>query len=136
MGRVLPQLVGLGAQARLLDVAGQLAHGHRRRQRTQRAETDPLDGRADVGDFLAAAVVGGRVGDGDGARGQQRLGLHQARGLVDMAVGIAQRALQLERRVDMRGKAEFAAPGLRGNALEGVDSVHQKIILPTDIAAA
>jgi hypothetical protein len=114
---------------------GELAHDHRRRQRAQGAEADALDRGAHVGDVVSAAVVGGRVGDGDGTRRQQRLGLHQARGFVAVAVGIRERALQLERRGHVRGEAEFTACGLCGDAFEGVGSVHWKIIPPINSAA-
>ena len=93
----------------------------------QRAEADALHGGADVGDVVAGTVIGGRVGDGDGARGQQRFALHQARGFLDVAVGVAQRLLQLERGVDMGGEGQLAAPGLRGDALECVESVHEEL---------
>jgi hypothetical protein len=57
MHRVLPQLLGLGAQAGILDAAAELAHHQAGHQHPAGAVADPRDGRAHVGDRAVAAAA-------------------------------------------------------------------------------
>ncbi len=130
MRRVLPQLVGLGLQLRVGDLAADLAHDQRRHQRLQGAHAQALHGRAHAGNFSIGTVVGYRVGNGDGACRQQGIGLDQLGRRFDMAIGIAQGLLQMEGGVDIAGERQFPPARLSSNTVEGIQSVHRKNYTP------
>jgi hypothetical protein len=136
VGGVLPQLVDFGRQRRFGDLAADLAHDHRRHQRLQGADAEPLHGGAHAGDFSTGTVVGDRVGNGDATRGQQRVCLDQPGGLFDVTVGIVQRLLQAQRGVDVGRERELAPARLSSDSLEGVESVHCKKLYSKDCLVA
>jgi hypothetical protein len=63
-----------------------LPHDERHRQHADRFRTDAVDGRAYVTDFIAASVVGNRIGKADRLGTEHRFGADQPRYFVDVDV--------------------------------------------------
>ncbi|MNM59282.1 hypothetical protein D3C81_705280 [compost metagenome] len=115
MGSMFPQLGRLLAQHGIDDLAAELAHHHGRHQRIQVAVAHAHDGGAYAGHGRGVATaVDGRVGQGHGARRQQRFGQHQLDRMVDMAVRFGQGQLQLQGGIHAGREGQFS-PHRLGN---------------------
>ncbi len=129
MGRVLPQLLGLGAHGRIDDAAAELAHHQAGDEGLQAAVADAHDGGAHIGQGgVAIAVESGRIGQRHRARGQLRLAQHQLDRLFDMAVRVIQRQLKAQCRIHASGEGNVPPRGLGCYISEGFESIHAKII--------
>jgi hypothetical protein len=77
-----------------------------------------------IGNLPSGPVVDHRVGDGDHARRQQRLGLYQSGRGIDMTVRIVKRMAQLERNLGPGRKHQFTLRCLAGEGIEYCRFIH------------
>ena len=128
MGRVAPQLLGLGAQVRVADAGAELAHHHRCRHRVQVTVAHARHRCAHAGDWRAAAVEHGSIGQRHGTGGQDRFGQHAAQHIFGIAIGIGQGHLQAQGGIDTGRKDQLAARSLRDDVRDLVEFKHGNII--------
>jgi hypothetical protein len=85
-----------------------LPHDERHRQHADRFRTDAVDGCAYVTDFIAASVVGNRIGKADRLGAEHRFGTHQPRYFVDVDVRVFKRLADAQGHIDTGGKDDVA----------------------------
>ena len=126
--RMLPEFRGERSSFRRYGGAGHLPDDYRRRQGAQGGKAEPGYGALDVGDRAASRIESDRVGQSDGARGEQRVGGDQLAQLFHGTVRVVDLPLDANGDFSVRGKHDFAGSGLGGNPVENGLNIHEETL--------